>query len=77
MAGRTPGLVFVRLPAKEAQLVELLRAEPQTIAQLCAPGSYASRKIGRGYLRPMLRCLLDDGIIAVTNGVFWVRKAQS
>lgn len=64
-----------RLPEKEAQLVDLLWRNPQTIDELRA-APLVRRSIGRGYLGPMLRCLLDEGRIAVTNGVFWARNAS-
>lgn len=63
-----------RLPEKEAQLVDLLRRMPQTVDELRA-APLVRRSIGRGYLGPMLKCLLDEGAIAVTNGVFWARPA--
>ncbi len=66
----------VRLPAKEQQLVAILRDKPQTLGELTAAGSFASRKIGAGYLRPILKCLLDEGKIAVTNGIFWARPSE-
>lgn len=73
----SPRARTVRLPAKEAELLAILREKPQTLAELTAPGSFASRKIGAGYLRPILKCLLDEGTIAVTNGIFWVRPAKT
>jgi hypothetical protein len=63
----------VRLPAKEAELVALLREKPSSLADLLGE-PLVRRKIGRGYVRPILSCLLDEGIIAVTNGIFWVRQ---
>ena len=64
-----------RLPEKEAQLVDLLWQKPQTIDELRA-APLVRRSIGRGYLGPMLKCLLDEDRIAVTNGVFWARIAS-
>lgn len=62
----------MRLPAKEAALLELLREQPSTLADLRAL-PLVRRKIGVGYLSPILRCLLDENRIACTNGIFWVR----
>lgn len=62
-----------RLPEKEALLVAELRERPQTIDELRRVPLVRS-KIGRGYLGPMLSVLLEEQTLAVTNGVFWVRR---
>lgn len=63
----------VRLPAKEAELIAILKAKPQTLEEL-RRDPFVRTKIGRGYLGPILQCLLDEATIAVTNGIFWVRQ---
>jgi hypothetical protein len=65
----------VRLPAKEAELVRILRERPSSLDELRAL-PLVRRKIGRGYVGPILKCLLDEQTIAVTNGIFWVRPAK-
>lgn len=63
-----------RLPEKEAQLVDLLWKHPQTLDELRA-APLVRRSIGKGYLGPMLKCLLEEEKVAVTNGIFWVRPS--
>lgn len=74
---RQPGLAVtvVRLPAKEAQLIAVLKEKPMALPELLAE-PFVRRKIGRGYVRPILKCLLDEHVIAVTNGIFWVRQGN-
>lgn len=66
----------MRLPEKEAELVAILRERPSSLGDLLAV-PYVRRKIGRGFVGPMLKCLLDDGIVACTNGIFWVRRGKA
>lgn len=66
----------MRLPAKEAELVAILKAKPQTLEEL-RRDPFVRSKIGRGYLGPILKCLLDEHTIAVTNGIFWARQTGS
>jgi len=65
----------VRLPAKEAQLIEVLKGKPMALDELLSE-PLVRRKIGRGYVRPILKCLLDEQVLAVTNGIFWVRQGN-
>lgn len=67
--------VIVRLPAKEAALVAILKNKPMALPELLAE-PLVRRKIGRGYIRPIVKCLLDEGTLAVTNGIFWVRQGN-
>lgn len=64
-----------RLPAKEAQLIAVLRDAPMLLDEL-RELPLVRRKIGRGYLGPILKILLSEGVLAVTNGVFWVRQSN-
>lgn len=61
-----------RLPGKEAQLCALIRRKPLSLDRLRAE-PWVKRKIGVGYLDSLLRYLLNDGRITVTDGVFWAR----
>jgi hypothetical protein len=61
-----------RLPSKEARLCQLLCGKPLTLSELRAC-PLVRRKIGPGYLDSMLKSLLDEGKISVTDGVFWAR----
>ena len=63
-----------RLPSKEAQLCQLLCGKPLTLTELRAC-PLVRRKIGPGYLDSMLKRLLDERKISVTDGVFWARPA--
>lgn len=64
--------VAVRLAAKEAALVELLKERPMSLAEL-RELPIVRRKIGRGYLDAILLALISEGVLAITSGVFWVR----
>lgn len=66
-------VTVVRLPAKEAQLIAVLKDKPMALPELLSE-PLVRRKIGRGYVRPILKCLLDEDVLAVTNGIFWVRQ---
>lgn len=74
MTSRRPPVV--RLPAKERALVEILSQYPASLAEL-RELPLVRRRIGRGYVEPILTALLREGTLACTNGIFWVRSGKT
>jgi hypothetical protein len=56
--------------SKKLMLIDFLKDFPATLGEL-REERFVRRKIGVGYLLPMLLSLLSEGKIARTNGIFW------